>query len=211
MSRAGVAEAARAVATDRHAKDTLERSSSAVVRMFNTTAGVAYLSNTAEIARRQVSGLAALTQLDLLDVLMGLPIGLPVAVEDLTGRERRLLRRAPAGVVDIVDGQCVRQVTPPLSPQFAVVASRTWKDGLRSAGQFAPFCSRAMLLRSVPEDLDDARVQASFFGIGICVFASSGLQMLVDPQPYVRHRHSCGQWWFAEELHGQVIASGLGG
>jgi hypothetical protein len=67
------------------------------------------------------------------------------------------------------------------------------------------------LLRSLPDDLDDARVQASFFGIGICVFSSNGLRMLVDPQPYVRHRHSCGQWWFAEELYGQVIASGRGG
>ncbi|KAA8890592.1 hypothetical protein F3087_04815 [Nocardia colli] len=211
MSRAGMAEAARAVATARHANDTLEQSSSAVVRVFNTTVGVAYLPNAAEITRRQASGLAAVTQMDLLDVLMGLPIGLPIAVKDLTGRERRLLRRAPAGIVDIVEGQCTRQAVPPLSPQFAVVSSLTWKDGLRSAGQFAPFCSRVMLLRSVPDDLDDARVQASFFGIGICVFSSSGLRMLVDPQPYVRHRHSCGQWWFAEELYRQVIASGLGG
>lgn len=211
MSRAGVAEAARAVVTARHATDPPERSSSAVVRMFNTTTGVAYLPNAAEITRRQARGLAAFTQMDLLDVLMGLPIGLPIAVEDLTDRERRLLRRSPAGVVDMVDGQYIRQVAAPLSPQFAVVSSRTWKDGLRSAGQFAPFCSRAMLLRSVPDDLEDARVQASFFGIGICVFSSSGLRMLVDPQPYVRQRHSCGQWWFAEELYAQVIASGLGG
>ncbi len=33
--------------------------------------------------------------------------------------------------------------------------------------------------------------------------------MLVDPQPYVRQRHSCGQWWFSEEIYEKVNESGL--
>ncbi|MEV6427227.1 hypothetical protein [Nocardia sp. NPDC051463] len=211
MSRAGVAEAARAVATSQQIPDLLEQGSTAVVRMLDVTAGVAYLPNVDEVARRAALGLGAVTQMDLLDALMGLPAGLPVPVGDLTDRERRIIRRAPAGVVDVSAGQCTRRVVAPVSAQFVVVASRSWKEGLRSAGQFAPFCSRAMLLRSVPEDLDDARVQASFFGIGICVFTSVGLRMLVDPQPYVRQRHSCGQWWFAEKLYEQVNASEFAG
>ncbi|MFI9411362.1 hypothetical protein [Nocardia gamkensis] len=211
MSRAGVAEAAQAVVKAGHATDALERCSTAVVRMFGTAVGVAYRLDTAEISRRQAAGLAAVTQMDLLDALMGLPVNFPVAVADLTDHERRLLRRAPAGVLDSGGSYYTRRAVAPLAAQFAVVASRSWKDGLRSAGQFAPFCSRAMLLRSVPDDLAEARAQASFFGIGICVFDSNGLRMLVDPQPYVRQRFSCGQWWFAEELHRQIIESGLGG
>ncbi|MBB5913928.1 hypothetical protein BJY24_002795 [Nocardia transvalensis] len=177
--------------------------------MLKTTVGVAYQPNLMEVARRRAVGLEAITQMDLLDALMGLPAGLPVSVGDLTDRERRLLRRAPVGAVDIANGRCTRRAVAPVSAQFVVVASRTWKEGLRSAGQFAPFCSRAMLLRSIPDDLDDARVQASFFGIGVCVFTGRGLRMLVDPQPYVRQRHSCGQWWFSEEIYEKVNESGL--
>jgi hypothetical protein len=209
VSRAGVAEAARAVVTTQHVPDSLERCASAVVRVLDTTVGVAYLPDLTEISRRQAVGLGAITQMDLLDALMGLPAGLPVAVDDLSVRERRLLRGAPEGVVDIVGGRCTRRAVAPVSAQFVVVASRTWKEGLRSAGQFAPFCSRAMLLRSIPDDLENARMQASFFGIGICVFTGRGLQMLVDPQSYVRQRHSCGRWWFSEELYGQVNESEL--
>jgi hypothetical protein len=178
--------------------------------MLDSTVGVAFLPDPAEIARRRRIGLGALPQMDLLDTLMGLPAGLPVSVHALTERERRLFRRAPAGVVDVADGLYTRRAVPPVTAQFVVVAASNWKNGLRSAGKFAPFCSRAVLLRSVPEDLDDARIQASFFGIGMCVFASGGLQMLVDPQPYVRQRHSCGQWWFAEALYEKVSEFGPG-
>ncbi|ONM46284.1 hypothetical protein B0T44_18790 [Nocardia donostiensis] len=204
-----MAEAAQAVVTSRRVPDALERSSTAVVRMLDATVGVAFLPDPAEIARRRTIGLGALPQMDLLDTLMGLPAGLPVSVHDLTERERRLFRRVPAGVIDVADGLYTRRAVPPVTAQFVVVATRTWKDGLRSAGKFAPFCSRAVLLRSIPEDLDDARMQASFFGVGMCVFASGELKMLTDPQPYVRQRQSCGQWWFAEELYEKVNEFGL--
>jgi hypothetical protein len=50
-------------------------------------------------------------------------------------------------------------------------------------------------------------MQASFYGIGICVFTTGALRMLVEPAPYVRHRHTPAQWRFAEEIYRQVIAS----
>jgi len=138
---------------------------------------------------------------------MGLPAGLPVAAHEMTERERRLLRRAPRGAVEIDAGQLIRRAVAPVSARFAVVAARMWRDGLGRAGRFAPFCARAMLLPAPPADLDDARVQASFYSIGICVFTAGTLRMLVAPEPYVRHRHSSAQWWFAEEIYGQVTAS----
>lgn len=50
-------------------------------------------------------------------------------------------------------------------------------------------------------------MQASFYGIGICVFVAGTLRMLVDPEPYVGHRHTSARWWFAEEIYRQVTAS----
>jgi hypothetical protein len=211
VSRAGVAEAARAAVTTPNVLDELARCPSASVKMFGAAAGVAYLPNPAEVARRDVVGLSSITQRDVLDALMGLPAGLPVSVDELSERELRLLRRAPDGAVDRDAGRIVRRAVPPMSPRFAVVAARTWREGLAKAGRFAPFCARAMLLSAVPTDLDDARVQASFYGIGICLFTSEGLQMLVNPELHVRHRHSSAHWWFAEELHRQVTPPGTVG
>lgn len=208
VSRSGVAEAAKVAVASGQSQNWSSRCSTAVVRVLDTSVGLAYLPDREEIARRRSAGLGSITRMDVLDVLTGLPAGMPVAVDGLTDRERRRLRQAPDGLVEMGPTVCTRLAVPPVSAQFVVVASRTWREGLRTAGQFAPYCARAMLLRSVPDDLDDARMQAAYFGIGICVFDSDGLQMLVDPEPYVRKRHSCGQWWFAEELYRQIIASG---
>jgi hypothetical protein len=64
-----------------------------------------------------------------------------------------------------------------------------------------------MLLPTAPKDLDDARVQASFYGIGLWVLVAGELRTLVDAEPFVRMRHSSGQWSFAEEIHRQVTGS----
>jgi hypothetical protein len=175
--------------------------------VFGAAAGVAYLPDDVETARRAEVALGAITQRGALDVLMGLPVGLPVAAGMLTDRERRLLRQVPCGAVDSDADKVVRRAVAPLSVRFAVVAASSWREGLAKAGRFAPFCARAMLLPGPPADLDDAGAQASFYGIGMCVLTSGQLRMLVDPQPYVRHRHSAAQWWFMEEIYRQLTVS----
>jgi hypothetical protein len=204
VSRAGVAQAVRAAVTTSNTTDELTQSASAVVRIFGAAAGVAYLPDQTETARRGTVGLGPITQRDVLDVLMGLPVGLPVAAQAVTKRERRLLRRAPHGAVENDADHLVRRAVAPVSVRFAVVGARTWWEGLTKVGRFAPFCARAMLLSALPADLDDARMQASFYGIGICVFAAGTLRMLAEPEPYIRLRHTSAQWWFAEEIYRQV-------
>lgn len=204
MSRTGVVEAVQAAVRTSRVADEWACCPSAVVRLFGAAAGVAYRPDPSEIARRATAGLAAITQRDVLDVLMGLPAGLPVSAASLTARDRRILRRAPHGVMDRDHDHLVRRAVPPMSARFVVVAAHTWRDGLAKAGRFAPFCARAILLPTSPADVDDARMQASYYGIGLCVFTAGALRMLVDPQPYVRQRHSSAQWWFAEELYRQV-------
>jgi hypothetical protein len=207
VSRAGVVEAVQAAVRTSEVADEWARCPSAVVRLFGAAAGVAYRPDPAEIARRAVVGLGAISQRDVLDVLMGLPAGLPVAAGSLTTRDQRVLRRAPYGAVERHTDHLVRQAVPPVSARFAVVAARSWREGLVKAGRFAPFCARAILLPTPPVDLDDARMQASFYGIGLCVFIAGTLRMLVDPQPYIRQRHSSAQWWFTEELYRQLAES----
>jgi hypothetical protein len=105
----------------------------------------------------------------------------------------------PAAVLVAVLGACAVMVSP--------ITPWTWREGLVRAGRFAPFCARAMLLPTAPKDLDDARVQASFYGIGLWVLVAGELRTLVDAEPFVRMRHSSGQWSFAEEIHRQVTGS----
>jgi hypothetical protein len=180
----------------------------ALLRMFGTLAGVAYRPDRVEVERRRVGRSGALTRLDVLDVLMGLPVGLPVARKDLTATERTLVAGAVAGAVEGHDGLIVRRAVAPVSVRFAVVAARDWRVGLERAGRFAPFCARAMLLPALPADWDDAQTQASYFGIGMCVFVDTHLRMPVQPAPHVRERHTPAQWWFAEEAYRQISECG---
>jgi hypothetical protein len=156
------------------------------------------------VARRRACRVAALTEPDVLNALMGLPVGLAVARTGLTDTERALVDRAPVGVVERLGGQVIRRAVAPVSVHLAVVAAGDWRTGLRRAGRYAPFCARAMLLPTRPADWDHAQMQASYFGIGMYVFVKQQLQMLVEPRPYVRQRHTPAQWWFAEETYRQV-------
>jgi hypothetical protein len=179
-----------------------------VVRIFGTAAGVAYRLDHAEVTRRREHQLGALTDMDVLDALMGLPIGVPVERSVLAKAELALVDRLPAGVVEHRGEQLVRLAAAPLSVQSAVVAARTWKAGLRQAGRFAPFCVRAMLLSAIPADLGDLKAQASFFGVGVGVSVDGQMRMLVEPAPYTRTRHTPAQWWFAEEAWRQIKEAG---
>lgn len=205
MSRAGVTQAVRAALIRSASRDRASVYGEGVVSMFGVTAGVAYELDPIETARRDLAGLGAVPRPDVLEVLMGLPLGLPVAVADLSRQEMVLLRDAPRGMIDLKGGYVTRRAVRPAAATLAVVAARSWRDGMVSAGRFAPFCARMVLLSSPPTDLDQLRTQASFYGIGICTFAAGTLQTLVEPEPYVRHRHSTAQWWFAEELYRQVL------
>ncbi len=180
--------------------------SRATVRLFGVPASVTYRLDATEVERRRSAGLGSLARLDLLDVLMGLPVGLPVQRACLTEREQRLLRELPDGVVTEHDDQLVRRAVQPLTVHNAVVAARGWRTGLRKAGRFAPFCARSVRLPQLPDDFEEVSVQAGFYGIGVLIGPPCRAEQLVAAQPYARHRHGPGHWWFAEEVFGQLGA-----
>jgi hypothetical protein len=179
------------------------------VTVFRTAAYVTAAADRAEVLRRQKMGVGAVTDRGLLEALMGLPAGLPVPVASLTERERTALLRAPQGVVERVGDILVRHVVPPLTVRLAIVTATSWRQGLERAGRFAPFCQRGALLPSTPRDLDEAQMRASFYGVGLAVLEAGVTRTLVEPEPYVRRRHSSAQWWFVEEIYRQIISAGV--
>ncbi|MFE2750532.1 hypothetical protein ACFXGA_00860 [Actinosynnema sp. NPDC059335] len=183
---------------------------SAIVTLFGSAAGLVYELDETEASRRVTEQVEPLTDLAVLDVLMGMPVGLPVALEDLTDREREILRRCPPGAVDVDGGQLVRRAVPPLSVHLAVVAARDWKVGLRRAGRFAPFCARMILLPTVPADPSELHVRASFYGCGVGVLDGQRLQVAVEPGQYTRRRHTPAQWRFAEQAYAEITACATG-
>lgn len=180
------------------------RLAAVTVPMLGVTAAIDYRVDAAEVARRRRAGCGAITDLAVLDALMGLPVRIPITTTDLTDRERRILRRAPAGALACTDERTTRLAVPPVSVELAVVRARDWRKGLARAGRFAPFCARAIHLPTRPADYDDAAMQAGFFGIGIFIGPRNNPHHIVEPAPHIRHRHTPAQWQFAEEVYQQI-------
>jgi hypothetical protein len=214
VSRAGLVEAVRAATNLSCAPGLVgsDRLTGAVVRLFGSTSGVVYGSEDGEVARRAKEQPESVTRLDVLKVLMGLPLGESVPEENLSRADRALLRRAPQGAVERDGVWVVRRAMAPISVRLAVVASRDWRVGLKAAGQFAPYCARSVLLPSRPEDWEQVSMRAAFFGVGVMVPSAGTITTLVEPEPYVRRRHTPAHWWFAEEIWRQLKEFGsIGG
>src|ERR1700735_2808204 len=123
-----------------------------LMSIMGTEALVCYKLDDGEHARRQRAGAGTISSADVLELLLGLPIAMPVPVISLTRRERTALRLPRRGAVSVSDGHAIRHAMAPLSVELALVAARSWRDGLEVAGRFTPFCAGAMVLRRHPED-----------------------------------------------------------
>jgi len=169
--------------------------------VLGTEALICYSLNGAEHARRVGVGAGALSSPDVLEMLLGLPVAMPVPVRSLTERERVALRAVPHGSVCVQDGQVTRHAAAPLTVDLALVGARTWRKGLEVAGRFAPFCARAMVLPGRPTDLEEMRIQADFYGVGVIVVSDQATQVLVEPTPFHRVRHTAAGWQFVEMVY----------
>lgn len=169
-------------------------------RLLGVSAVLAFRPDDAEWHRRGQVGLGALDSSDHLDVLLSLPIGLPVPVVELSPRERRQLAKLPAGAVAICSGDVVRLAVSPLRVELAIVPARGWVKGLELAGRFAPFAARVMWLPRLPEAQDDMRMLARRYGVGVVVGEPDRAQVAVAPAPFVRRRFSAAGWLFTERV-----------
>lgn len=166
--------------------------------------------------RRAAAGIGVITGHGFggLDVLMALPHGLPVPLADLTKQQRAYIRRAPAGICTVTDGQVTRHATRPCRVTMATVRyATTYRMALNSASRFAPFCARQVVVKRLPKDAF-ARVndqaEFDFYGIGIVLEHTDGtLETVVEPHQWRPMRHTPAGWWFAERAYGQYLAQVL--
>jgi hypothetical protein len=202
MTRAPMTLAAQRAASRRlHSGTSLQRP----MRIMKVPAVLSYTVDPAEHARRGRAGGGAVLSPDVLNLLLGLPMGVPVPVVALTSRERGALRTAPRWAVRIVDRHAVRLAVTPVSVNLAVVAARSWRAGLDMAGRFAPFCARAIALDSAPPDDREMRMEADFYGVGVTVVRDERVEVLVAPSPFQPPRPTAAGWRFTERVYEQHL------
>lgn len=176
----------------------------ALVQVLGQECAVVYRTDASEIARRRAEGFTGVTRLDLLDLFLGLPLGMPVLAASLTRREKNLLRQAPDGCVEVQSGLVTRHLTVPLTVEMAVVAADDWNTALDRASEFAPFCNRAILLSQLPGDVDHLLIEAAYYGIGVAVVYGADVELLAAPERFIKRHYKAAGWWFAEEVYRQV-------
>jgi hypothetical protein len=166
-----------------------------------TEATIVYRPNRAEFERRLAAGLGGITDLGRLNLLMGLPAGLPVTPDRA---DLRSLRRLPQGCVDITADGFVRQLTKPLDVKVAIATRTRYSSGLMQAGRFGAYCTRVLALTGKPRKLTEKAIEADFWGIGLIVNADTNPELVVAPTFFEPFRHTPAAWAFAEAIYGQI-------
>ena len=174
------------------------------VRLFGTRVWLAYRPDLREWQRRREHGLAAVRRLDVLDVLMDLPAGLPVPWRSLTADERQLLARLPPGVVDRTPDTVTRHWVPALTPLLAIVPVATWPRAAAQASRFAVHCPRMVLFGRAPADGEVDLFEASLYGIGVAVGSLHSHTVLLAPEPDTDWQPTPAGWAFSETIYRQV-------
>jgi hypothetical protein len=175
-----------------------------LMSIMGTKALLCYQFDDDEHERRRRAGAGAICSADVLELLLGLPIGMPVPVASLSRREGAALKLVPRGAVSERHGQVTRHAVAPVTVELAVVAAHTWRDGLEVAGRFTPFCARAVVLSRRPADLADLQMQAGFYGVGVIVIDDQSTEVLAEPAPFQRLRFKAAGWRFLEQVYRTV-------
>ncbi|QVQ52244.1 hypothetical protein J4H86_26735 [Spiractinospora alimapuensis] len=176
----------------------------AVVKMWNRPAMLFYRVDSEEWRRREACGAEPITRMEILDLLMGLPLGQDIPVPSLAPWERRAMGKAPRGALRRHGDMVRRLAQVPLYPELALVWSRGWKQGIRAAGLFAPFCARALVIEQPLRRIAEATMELDFWGVGLLSGTHGDLEPLVHPQPYVPNRFTPARWRFAEQITHQI-------
>lgn len=178
--------------------------------VLGVNAAVFFELDEQEDARRAQDCAAAITDVDVLELLLCLPVGEAVRIADLGGRSRRALAKMPAGCAEFGQGTVIRRARPPLTASLAIIGgSASFRPKLEQAGRFAPFCPKAIVFNRAPRDLTAACFDADFYGVGLIVAAgNSDVEMLVPPQAHRPRRLVPRTWWFAEEVYRMYLTSG---
>ncbi|MGI5169508.1 hypothetical protein ACQEU3_34675 [Spirillospora sp. CA-253888] len=171
-------------------------------------ATVLYRLDQTEMERRAGAGSGPVPSLEGLDVLMQLPLGLPVPRSVLPSADRRVLERLPDGCVEFAGDDVVRRATRPLAVEAAAVSHRQWRRGLERAGVFGAYCTRLLALRGVPEDLAEAQVWAGYYGVGLVVRDGAHAVVVTEPKVFRPECVTAAGWLFTEQVLALALTAG---
>lgn len=164
--------------------------------------------DTNEAKRRADASLESVPSLTMLDVLLGLPLGCPIDVEDLTEHEERMLRRAPHGCVEFTDTSVTRRLRVPTTVVAAVVRGTRWRTSLLRAAAFSAFTQRIVALQSPPRAA--AVLEAQFVGVGIWVEKEAGsFEEHLAPEPFISRYFKAAGWRFTENAYKAATEAGM--
>ncbi len=166
------------------------------------------LVDTDEAKRRADASLESVPSLATLDVLLGLPLGCPIDVEDLTEREERMLRTAPHGCVEFTDTSVTRRLQVPTTVVAAVIRGTRWRTSLLRAAAFSAFTQRIVVMRSPPRAA--AFLEAQFVGVGIWVEREAGrFEECLAPEPFMPRYFKAAGWRFTENAYKAAAEAGM--
>jgi hypothetical protein len=181
------------------------------IAVRGVAATMAYRLDASEHARRDAAGMLAVTDLEALDALLGLPAKLPIRMDALGSHIRPIIRRLPAGCVQVAGGMVTRHIVRPLCVDLVVVTpdGADWRSGMRKAGRFGTYCTRVLAIGDMSDDLAEARAEAAYHGIGLVVGAARTSVMIVPPRRFTPTAHTAAGWRFAEQVYREVVSQGL--
>ncbi len=173
-----------------------------------TRADAVVLIDSFESDRRLEGGMGPVLSLPLLDVLIGMPLDVPLRSKDLSEREVRVLTSAPAGCVRVDGTTTARTLRVPATVAAVMVRGTGWRAAMRRTAAFSAFSQRIVLLTREPKPAEV--FEAQFVGVGIWVETSGGVvSEHLAPEVFVPKYVKAAGWRFAENAYAASVGAGL--
>lgn len=164
----------------------------------------------AECERRQTQSLHLYgMETTTLGALLKIPALQSTPVATLPADAQDLVRRRPR-LVEFLDGDRVRRrLSPVAQVDMVTLPTARWRRALHDVGRFAPYSARRLLLHTEPADLDLLCMEATYWGVGICLQRPGGCYDIVHPAPFAPARFTGASWAFAEQALRAVQRAGI--
>lgn len=154
----------------------------------------------AEHERRQYLASPPILDIEALDLLLALPVGVPIPIGALEWRQQRNVRHLLRGAAVVTRTHVTRHAVRPCRIDLATVSGPPTRRNLERAGWFAPFCARALIIPRAPRR-KDFLAEADFWGIGVTLDHDGEHEVLVEPEPWVLKRHTPAGWRYVERAY----------
>ncbi|KOU38736.1 hypothetical protein ADK54_27715 [Streptomyces sp. WM6378] len=176
------------------------------VTLWGVRVVLVYRLDEAEHARRDALNAEPLNDLWLLETLLKLPVGRPVPLANLEGRDRRRLSKGwPAGTAEQRGDMVERVATLPLWVDLAVVCSETASLEALHVMPFGAYAPQAIWLDCLSAGSEQLLEEAARFSTGVVHWQNAGEpKVLVPVQPLADVTITAAGWRFTEHAYEQV-------